>query len=69
MAKIKIGVFVPYSGVYRNLKSDFLNGVDAAIPEAFKKDIIFQPEFIQTGSTKQVEDAFRKLALLSLLTC
>jgi len=63
MAKIKVGVFVPYSGIYKNLKSDFLNGMDAAIPEALKKDIIFQPEFIQTGSTKQVEDAFRKLVL------
>ena len=63
MAKIKVGVFVPYSGIYRNLRSDFLNGIDAAIPEALKKDIVFQPEFIQTGSTKQVEDAFRKLVL------
>ncbi|WP_158996385.1 ABC transporter substrate-binding protein [Mucilaginibacter sp. L196] len=63
MAKIKVGVFVPYSGIYRNLRSDFLNGIDAAIPEALKKDILFQPEFIQTGSTKQVEDAFRKLVL------
>ncbi|MHB8207456.1 ABC transporter substrate-binding protein [Mucilaginibacter sp.] len=63
MAKIKVGVFVPYSGIYRNLRSDFLNGIDAAIPEVLKKDIVFQPEFIQTGSTKQVEDAFRKLVL------
>jgi len=63
MAKIKIGVFIPYSGIYKNLRSDFLNGIDAAIPEALKNDIVFQPEFIQTGGTKQVEDAFRKLAL------
>jgi branched-chain amino acid transport system substrate-binding protein len=63
MAKMKVGVFVPYSGNYKNLRSDFLNGMDAAIPEAFKEDIIFQPEFIQTGGTKQVEDAFRKLVL------
>lgn len=63
MAKIKIGVFVPYSGIYRNLKSDFLNGINSAIPDILKKDILFQPEFIQTGSTKQVEDAFRKLVL------
>lgn len=63
MAKIKVGVFVPYSGIYRNLRSDFLNGIDAAIPETLKKDIVFQPEFIQTGGTKQVEEAFRKLAL------
>jgi len=63
MAKIKVGVFVPYSGIYKNLRSDFLNGIDAAIPEALKKYIVFQPEFIQTGSTKQVEDAFRKLVL------
>ncbi len=63
MAKIKVGVFVPYSGIYRNLRSDFLNGIDAAIPEALKRDIVFQLEFIQTGGTKQVEDAFRKLVL------
>ena len=63
MAKIKVGVLVPYSGIYRNLRSDFLNGIDAAIPEALKRDIVFQPEFIQTGGTKQVEDAFRKLVL------
>jgi len=63
MAKIKVGIFVPYSGVYRNLKSDFLNGVEAAIPETLKKDIVFIPEFVQTGGLKQVEDAFRKLAL------
>jgi branched-chain amino acid transport system substrate-binding protein len=63
MAKIKVGVFIPYSGVFKKLKSDFFNGLETAIPDNLKKDIVFQPEFIQTGSLKQVEDAFRKLVL------
>jgi branched-chain amino acid transport system substrate-binding protein len=63
MAKLKVGVLIPYSGIYKNLKTDFLNGIDAAIPEFIKSNIIYLPEFINVGSTKQVEEAFRKLVL------
>jgi len=63
MAKIKIGVLIPYSGIYKNLKSDFLNGIDTAIPGSIKNNISFLPEFINVGSPKQVEDAFKKLVL------
>jgi len=63
MAKFKVGVLIPYSGIYKNLKSDFLNGIDAAIPESLKDRISFLPEFVNTGGFKQVEEAFNKLAL------
>jgi branched-chain amino acid transport system substrate-binding protein len=63
MKKIKIGVLIPYSGIFRNLRSDFCNAMELALPDSIKKDVVFIPEFVQTGGMKQVKDIFNKFSL------
>ncbi|MXV17051.1 ABC transporter substrate-binding protein [Hufsiella ginkgonis] len=61
MTKLKIGVLIPYSGLYKNLRSDFMNGLELALPKSLKKNITLLPEYIQSGSHRQVDNAYQKL--------
>jgi branched-chain amino acid transport system substrate-binding protein len=62
--KLKLGWLFPYSGIFKNLKTDLKQGLETALQ---KEDIntsfeVF-PEFIQTGGFKDTEDALKKLLL------
>ena len=60
MKKIKIGVLIPYSGIFKNLRSDFCNAMELAIPEVMRSNILVIPEFVHTGGTKQVKDVLNR---------
>jgi ABC-type branched-subunit amino acid transport system substrate-binding protein len=60
--QLKIGWLIPYSGIFRHLKTDLQQGLDTAL----KKEgvtISSYPEFIQAGALKETTDALKKLLL------
>jgi branched-chain amino acid transport system substrate-binding protein len=62
--KLKLGWLFPYSGIFKNLRSDLRRGLDIAFEkEGITTVIEAHPEFIQTGSFKDTEDALKKLLL------
>jgi branched-chain amino acid transport system substrate-binding protein len=62
--KLKLGWLFPYSGIFKNLRSDLRQGLDLALEkEGITTLIESHPEFIQTGSFKDTEDALKKLLL------
>jgi branched-chain amino acid transport system substrate-binding protein len=62
--KLKLGWLFPYSGIFRNLKNDLKQGLEIALQkESIDKVIESYPEFVQTGSFKDTEDALKKLLL------
>ena len=59
---LKIGWLFPYSGIFRNLKSDLERGLQLALSEKGSDlSITSCYEFIQTGGQKPTEDALKKL--------
>lgn len=64
MQKLKIGFLIPYSGVFKNLRNDFKQGVMLALAQRTPNcRIEIIEEFIQTGGQSFVENALNKLAL------
>ncbi|PST81842.1 hypothetical protein C7T94_18420 [Pedobacter yulinensis] len=64
MRKIRIGLLIPYSGIFRNLRADFRQGLQLGLrnlPANYQ--IEFAEEFIQTGGKPFVEQALNKLLL------
>ena len=64
MQKLKLGWLFPYSGIFKDLKNDLQQGLEAALQTAeggFTLEVY--PEFIQTGGLKDTEDALKKLLL------
>jgi hypothetical protein len=63
MEPIRIGVLVPYSGIFKRLKQDLRQGLQLGlqgIKSIAAVEYIF--EYIHLGETKEVEKAFIKLA-------
>ena len=64
MQKLKIGFLIPYSGIFKNLRNDFKQGVLLAMEQMIpNREIEMVDEFIQTGGQSFVENALHKLAL------
>ncbi|WP_295120047.1 ABC transporter substrate-binding protein [uncultured Chitinophaga sp.] len=64
MKKVTIGLMLPWSGVFRNLKEAFLNGFELGMKPATEVcNVHYIREFIYMGEQKQVEEAARKLIL------
>ena len=64
IAKLKLGWLFPYSGIFRNLKNDLKQGLEIALQkEGITTVMEPYPEFVQTGSFKDTEDALKKLLL------
>ncbi|MES1160766.1 MAG: hypothetical protein ABUM51_08415 [Bacteroidota bacterium] len=62
--KLKLGWLFPYSGIFRNLKTDLQRGLEVALQkEGEGLTVEVYPEFIQTGGQKDTEDALKKLLL------
>lgn len=62
--KLKLGWLFPYSGIFKNLKTDLKQGLDIALQqEGITTSFEVFPEFIQTGGLKDSEDALKKLLL------
>lgn len=64
MQKLKLGFLIPYSGIFKNLRSDFKQGVLLALVQNIPScHIEIVEEFIQTGGQSFVENALNKLIL------
>lgn len=64
MQKLKIGFLFPYSGIFRNLRNDFKQGVLLAFEQTIPAcQVETVDEFIQTGGQTFVENALNKLTL------
>jgi branched-chain amino acid transport system substrate-binding protein len=61
LKKIKIGLLVPGSGIYRTMGLDFENGLLLAVGEENSNRIEVTKEFIGQGNTSQVQTALQKL--------
>lgn len=62
--KLKLGWLFPYSGIFKNLKTDLQRGMETALhKERITTPIEIYSEFIQTGGLKDTEDALKKLVL------
>lgn len=62
--KLKLGWLFPYSGIFRHLKSDLQQGMEAALQKEGEELVLeTYPEFIQTGGLKDTENALNKLLL------
>jgi len=62
--KLKLGWLIPYSGIFKGLKKDLRQGLDLALKKE-GADVIIEPypEFIQSGGSKDTEEALKKLLL------
>ncbi|MHA4808254.1 ABC transporter substrate-binding protein [Flavitalea flava] len=62
--KLKLGWLFPFSGIFKNLKTDLQRGLEIALQkEGITIPLEIYPEFIQTGGLKDTEDAIKKLVL------
>lgn len=62
MEPIRIGVLVPYSGIFKRLKQDLRQGLQLGLQDAKSvANIEYIFEYIHLGETKEVEKAFIKL--------
>ncbi|UYQ95577.1 ABC transporter substrate-binding protein [Chitinophaga horti] len=62
MRKFKIGMLIPYSGVFPNLREDFMDGIELGMGECFY-EVEWLQEFIHMGDVSKVQHAMQKLAL------
>lgn len=62
--QLKIGWLIPYSGIFKELRKDLMQGLDCALKkEGAGVSIESFPEFILSGSVKSTEEALKKLLL------
>lgn len=58
---IKIGFLFPYSSIHPNMSKDVIDGFQCVIPEKFKKQFQFCPEYVHQGNADLVKIAINKL--------
>ncbi|RPD42824.1 ABC transporter substrate-binding protein [Chitinophaga barathri] len=61
MKKLKIGLLIPYSGVFPALKEDLSQGLMLAMPPGHEDRVSFLYEYIHMGDLKHVQEAIQKL--------
>jgi len=57
---IKIGFLFPYSSIHPNISRDIIDGFFAAIPESYKSNFQFYPEYIDQGKRELIKTAINK---------
>ncbi|HUW07826.1 MAG TPA: hypothetical protein VMW01_16390, partial [Williamwhitmania sp.] len=62
---IKIGFLFPFSTITPNMSQDIIDGFFTAIPELFRKNFQFFPEYIDKGSNELVKTAVNKLIMFN----
>jgi branched-chain amino acid transport system substrate-binding protein len=60
---IKIGFLFPYSSIAPNMSQDIIDGFYTAIPERYRTNFQFYPEYIDKGSHELVKIAVNKLIM------
>ncbi len=60
---IKIGFLFPYSSVAPHMSQDIIDGFFTSIPEIYRKNFQFYPEYIDKGSHELVKVAVNKLIM------
>jgi ABC-type branched-subunit amino acid transport system substrate-binding protein len=62
--KVKLGWLFPYSGIFRQLRTDLERGFALGWGDGNNQAVLIPyPAFIQTGSLKDTEDALKKMLL------
>lgn len=60
---IKIGFLVPYSSIHPQMSHEVMDGFMTAIPERFRGNFQFYPEFVNLGNDNDVTMAVNKLVM------
>lgn len=60
---IKIGFLFPYSSIHPNMSQDVMDGLYASLPEAYRANFQFIPEFVNLGGIEHVKAAINKLCM------
>ena len=60
---IKIGFLFPYSSIHPNMSQDIMDGLYASLPEAYRANFQFIPEFVNLGGIEYVKAAINKLCM------
>ena len=60
---IKIGFLVPYSSIYPGMSHDVMDGFRASLPEKYRTNFQFYPEFVNLGNDSEVAFAVNKLLM------
>lgn len=58
---LKIGVLTPYSSIYPNLATDFIDGLRSGIPDNLWGSVQLIPEYIHQGGKQHTLEALNKL--------
>jgi ABC-type branched-subunit amino acid transport system substrate-binding protein len=61
--KLKLGWLIPYSGIFRNLRTDLQQGFETALLQLPGISFEVYREYVHSGGTKETEDALKKLLL------
>jgi len=58
---IKIGFLFPYSSIHPTMSNDIMDGFYSALPETYRTNFLFYPEFVNQGGSEHVRAAINKL--------
>lgn len=61
--QLKIGFLVPYSSIHPEMSQDVMDGFMTAIPDKFRHNYQFYPEFVNLGNDEEVSFAINKLIM------
>jgi len=60
---IKIGFLVPYSSIYPGMSQEVMEGFMSALPERYRRNFQFYPEFVNLGNDNDITMGVNKLVM------